>query len=254
MWHELPSRCVVLGHEGDRELLLRGDLLGARLVDRVLVGDPQRRPVVEVDLVLAVVALALGALHRQARRAHLVADLAQQRLHARPAEHRVVVVVEVGRLEAAVALLGRLLVGVLEDDELELGAGEGLQPALGQALQLRAQDLARRGDDRRAVGPAQVGEAERRSLVPGDHPQRLEVRAASRSRRSRAPTRTSRSRRRCSSRRRRPAGSCRPRRRARRRSSRKWAAVSRFPCRRPCMSVSASRTVSTVFACTALRS
>ena len=167
---------VVLGHERDRLLLLGGDLLGAGLVDRVLVGDPQRRPVVEVDLVLAVVALALGALDGHPRGAHLVADPAQQRLDPRPAEHRVVVVVEVGRLEAAVALLERLLVGVAEDDELELGAREGLQPALGQALQLRAQDLARGGHDRRAVGPVQVGEAERGALVPRHQPQRLEVR------------------------------------------------------------------------------
>ena len=127
-------------------------------------------------------------------------------------------------------------------------------PRSAQALQLRAQDLARRRDDRRAVGPAQVGQAQRRPLVPRHRSAASRSRASSRSRRSRAPTRTSRSRRRCSSRRRRPAGSCRPRRRARPPCRGSARAVSRLPCRRPCMSVSASRTVSIVLACTALRS
>ena len=68
------------------------------------------------------------------------------------------------------------------------------------------------------------------------------------------PRATSRSRRPCSSRRRRRAGSCRPRRRARATSSRKCARCSRLPCRRPCMSVSASRTVSTSPLRTAVRS
>ena len=152
-----------------------GDLLGAGLVDRVLVRGPQGRAVVEVDLVLAVVALALGAFDRHPGEAHLVADPAQQRLHARAAEDRVVVVVLIGGLEAAVALLERLLVGVAEDDELELGARERLEPAVGEPLELRPQDLPRRCHDGRAVAPRQIGEAERRALVPGHEPQRAQV-------------------------------------------------------------------------------
>ena len=58
------------------------------------------------------------------------------------------------------------------------------------------------------------------------------------------PRRHRRSRDRCPCRRRRRAGSCRPRRRASTTSSRKWGAVRRLPWRRPCMSASASSTVS----------
>ena len=162
------------------------------------------------------------------------------------AEQRVVDVVEVGRLELAVGLALRLLVGVAEDDELELGAGERGPAALLEARELRAQDLPRRGDDVRAVVPDDVGQAQRGRLLPGHAPQRRRGRGASRSRRSRAPMRPSRSRRRCSCRRRRRAGSCSPRRRARRPRRGRSCATSRLPGRRPCMSVIASSTVSIV--------
>ena len=166
---------VELGHVGDGHALLVGDLLRAVLVDRVLVGGPQHGAVREVDLVLAEVALALGVLHVHAGAGHAVADPAEQRLDPRGAEHGVVDVVEVGRREVAVALAGGLVVGVAEDHELQLGGADGGEPALGEPVELRAQDLARRGDDGRAVGPVQVGHAQRGALVPGDPAQRLEV-------------------------------------------------------------------------------
>ena len=59
---------VELRHEGDRHALLGGDLLGAGLVDRVVVGRRQRVVVAEVDLVLAEVALALRVLDAHVRR------------------------------------------------------------------------------------------------------------------------------------------------------------------------------------------
>ncbi len=167
---------VELRHVGDRHALLGGDLLGAVLVDRVLVGGLQRGAVGEVDLVLAEVALALGVLHAQARAGHRVADAAEHRLDPGGAEDRVVDVVEVGRLEVAVVARLRLLVARLEEDELELGRGGRLEPALGEAVELAAQDLARRGGDGLAVGPREVGEAQRRALEPGDRAQRVEVR------------------------------------------------------------------------------
>ena len=71
---------------------------------------------------LAVVALALGALDDRAGGIHLVADLAQQRLDPVAAEDRVVDVVAVRRRRGPVARVPGLLVGLLEDDELELGA------------------------------------------------------------------------------------------------------------------------------------
>jgi hypothetical protein len=98
--------------------------------------------------VLAVVALALGVLDAHLGLDHGVADAAQERLDARGAQHRVVDVVAVGRRQPAVGAVPGVLVGVLEDHELELGAGERLPAALGEALHLAAQDLTRGGEHR----------------------------------------------------------------------------------------------------------
>ncbi|MGC0346016.1 hypothetical protein RKD34_001596 [Streptomyces sp. SAI-218] len=166
---------VVLGHEGERHALLGGDLLGAGLVDGVLVAGGQGLVVAEGDLVLAGVALALGGLDGESGGGHLVADAAQQGLDAAGAEHRVVDVVLVRRGEPPVVRVPGLFVGVLEDDELQLGADLGGVPEFGEPLQLAAQDLAGRGDDRRAVLPGEVGDQHGRTGVPGDATQGAEV-------------------------------------------------------------------------------
>lgn len=157
---------VELGHEGQRDALLGGDLLGAGLVDRVLVAGDQGLVVAEGDLVLAGVALALGGLDGEAGAGHLVADAAQQWLDPAGAEHRVVDVVLVDRGESAVVRVPGGLVAVLEDDELQLGADLGGETVPGQALQLAAQDLARRGDHGRSVVPGQVGDEHGGTGVP----------------------------------------------------------------------------------------
>ena len=236
---------VELRHEGDRHLLLGGDLLGPVLVDHVVVGGLQRGAVVEVDLVLAEVALALRVLDRHPGGRHRVADPADQRLDPRRAEHRVVDVVEVGRLEVAVALVPGVLVGVPEDDELELGAG------------VRRSSRARRAA--RAGGAGSGAATRRRPSRPprGCRPSAARCpratgsaagcrsRASSRSRRSRAPTTTSRSPRPCPCRRRRRAGSCSPRRRARpRRRGSAWPSAACPAVAPPCRRCSSS-TVST---------
>ena len=168
---------VVLRHEGDGHSLLGGDLLGSVLVDHVLVGGSQRVGIAEVDLVLAEVALALGVLDHQTGAGHAVADPADQRLHPGRPEYRVIDVVEVRGLEVSKALVPRLLVAVTEKDELELG-GRVRRPApLGQPRELPAQDLPRRGDHVRSVGPGDVREAQRGPLVPRDPAQRVQVRA-----------------------------------------------------------------------------
>ena len=156
-------------------LLLGGDLLGPVLVDRMLVGGLERLAVAEVDLVLAEVALALGGLDGQTCRGHLVANPPDQRLDPRGAEQRVVDVVEVGRVEIAVAGAPGVLVRRLEDDELELGPGVGDQPALGEPGDLASQDLPRRGDDLGAVGPLQVGDHHHGARLPRDRAQGREV-------------------------------------------------------------------------------
>lgn len=161
---------VVLRHEGERDAFLGGDLLGAGLVDGVLVAGDEGLVVLEDDLVLAGVALALGGLDGQPRGLHLVADAAQEGLDAPGPEHRVVDVVLIGRGEPLVARVPGLLVGVLEDDEFELGADLGGVAELGEAVELAAQDLAGRGHDRRAVVPGEVGDEQGGALVPGDAP------------------------------------------------------------------------------------
>lgn len=166
---------VVLGHEGDRHALLGGDLLGAGLVDRVLVAGDHGLVVLEHDLVLARVALTLGGLDGEAGSGHVVADTAEQGLDAARAEHRVVDVVLVRRGQPLVAGVPGLLVGVLEDDELQLGAHLGGEAVFGEAVQLAAQDLPRGGDHGRAVVPGEVGDEHGRACVPGHAAQGAEV-------------------------------------------------------------------------------
>ena len=166
---------VELGHERDRHALVGRDLLGAVLVDRVLVRGAQRVRIVEVDLVLTEVALALRVLNDHPRRDHAVADTADQRLDAGGAEQRVVDVVEVRRTQVAIALVPRLLVGVPEHQELELGARVGAPAALCETRELPAQDLAWRGHHVRAVRPGDVGQAHHRALLPRHRSQRVEV-------------------------------------------------------------------------------
>ena len=144
---------VVLGHEGQAAAVLGGDLLGPVLVDDVAVGGGQGVGVAEGDLVLAVVALALGRLDPHAGPGHGVADAAQQRLDPGRAQQRVVDVVVVGRAQVAVGLGPGLLVAVAEHDELELGAGVGRPAPLGQPLQLPPQHPPGRGQHRAAVLP-----------------------------------------------------------------------------------------------------
>ncbi len=206
---------VELRHERQRLAVQRRDLLGRGLVDRVVVGRHQRLVVEEADLVLAEVALALRALDDHAGGVHRVADVAQQRLHPRRTQDGVVDVVLVARGEAAVAGVPGALVGVVEHDELELGAGQRDVPEVGGAGELLLEDRARRRLDRRVVGEHQV------ALDQHGRGQVRQPAGSCRSRgrtpcpRSPSPTRSSRSRRRCSCRRRRPAGSCSPRRPAR---------------------------------------
>ena len=133
---------VVLGHEGEGDILLSSDLLGSGLVDRVTVARGQRLVVLEGDFVLAQVALPLGALHLQSGTGHGQPDAAQQRLDPGATEDGVVDVVEVCWREIAIARLPRLLVTVEEDDELQLGADECRHAGIGKAIDLAPKHLA----------------------------------------------------------------------------------------------------------------
>ena len=156
--------------------MLVGDFLGAVLVDGVVVTGDERIVVAEPDLLLAVVALALDGLEPQTGPLHTQPDIAQQRVHSRRRQDRVVDVVIAGRGQPVVAGCPRLAIGLVEHDELQLGGDVGGQSALGQPVQLAAQDGARCHADRAAVGPAQIGDRQRRAGQPGNQPQGAQVR------------------------------------------------------------------------------
>ena len=166
---------VVLRHEGDRLPALGGDLLRDGLVDAVVVRGDQRVGVEEADLVLAEVALALGALDVETRGVHGVAQVAQQRLDPRGAEDGVVDVVLVDRRQVAPAPVVGLLVRRVEGDELELGAGQRDHPALGDPVQLGLEDRARRLGDRCVVEPDQVALHQHAARQVGQQPDRVVV-------------------------------------------------------------------------------
>ncbi|OPZ55034.1 MAG: hypothetical protein BWY91_01298 [bacterium ADurb.BinA028] len=167
---------VVLRHEGQRLPVLRGDLLGGVLVDDVVVAGAQDILVTEGDLMLAEVALPLGRLDLEARGIHLVADLAQQRFDDGAALDGVVDVIAVDPREADVARVPRGGIRLLEDDELQLGAGEGGETQRRGSIHLRAQHRARRlAHQPPAVEPGEVALDRRRIVLPRGPSQRREV-------------------------------------------------------------------------------
>ncbi len=166
---------VVLRHEGDRAALLPGDLLHPVLVEHVAVGHLERVGVAEVDLLLPPPPLALGELHRHARRLHAVADRAHQRLFLGGLEDVVVLEVVRDRREAVVALGPRLVERLAEQVELELGRGLDRVAALGRALELTPQHPARRLLDGLALLGVDVAEDERGLGQPREEPPRGEV-------------------------------------------------------------------------------
>ena len=129
-----------------------------------------------VHLVLAVPRLALGELDRNACGLHPAADRPEVGLvHGRRED---VVVEDVGdrRSEVPVVLLVGLGVALLVQIELELGGEERCVAHLGRALVLGDQDLAGRGDDRRAVVVDDVAQHHRGAVEPWDPAQRCHVR------------------------------------------------------------------------------
>ena len=188
------------------------------------------------------------------------------RLHRRPhrAEERLVearredVVVEDVRhrgREVVVVLRVRLEVGLAEEEELELRAEHRLEAERVRLLHLRLQHLARRRGDGRPVVPLDVALHHHRGLVPGDPAQRGEVGPEPEVAVAALPARDRVPRDRDPSPSRARAGSCSPRPGGPASfSSRKNSASSRFPIRRPCMSVKQAMTVSTVPAATSSRS
>ena len=177
MWQDEPTVGVVgLRHEGDRAALLVRDLLGAVLVDDVVVGRAQGVREAEVDLVLPRPRLALRALDPHAGALHLRPDPPQQRLVVGRGEDVVVEDVRHGRRQVAVVLRVRLLVALAEEEELELGADHRREAQPLRPLDLPPEHLPRRGRDGGAAVPEHVAEDEHRPLEPGDAAERGEIR------------------------------------------------------------------------------
>ncbi len=143
--------------------MLVGDFLGAVLVDRMVVAGDQRLVVTKPDLLLAHVAFAFDRLESQTRTGHTQPDVAQQRLHPRGCQYRVVDVVVAGRGQPAIPAGPCLAIRLVEHDELQLGGHIGDQSARLEPIELTAQNAARRDGDLAAVGPDQVGDHQRRS-------------------------------------------------------------------------------------------
>ena len=70
----------------------------------------------------------------------------------------------------------RLLVGVLEEDELELSSDEGAHSGIGESVELATQNLTRRRDDVGAVLPERIAQDPDGAWLPGHSMQGGEVR------------------------------------------------------------------------------
>lgn len=167
---------VELGHERQRLAVQRGDLFRTGLVDGVVVRGTQHLVVLEGDLVLTEVALALRGLDAQAGPVHVVADVAQQRFDPGAAEDRVVDVVAVGRVQVAVAAVPGLLVAVVEQQEFEFGAGHRLKAEPLRPGRHDGQHLAGGRPHRAAaVQPGKVALDQRGAGLPAEAAQGAEV-------------------------------------------------------------------------------
>jgi hypothetical protein len=110
---------------------------------------------------------ALGDLHRDAGGVHVVADRADHALFLGGLQDVVVLDVPAGVLQVPVVLFPGLVVGLVEQVELELRAGLGGPAPLRQAGQLLLQDAARGMGQQPAVVVADVAQHQGRALQPG---------------------------------------------------------------------------------------
>ena len=161
--------------EGRRTARLRGDLAREELAERGPVGCGQGGGRLEGDLVLAVAHLALHRLHRDAAGDERPPQLAEQILVAVDAVDGIVGLRAVHRLEVAVALREGLLEGVGEDEELVLDGRPRRVSGGARALDLGAQDVARRHLDAALRRPPQVAQHERHAVEVRGVSQRVEV-------------------------------------------------------------------------------
>jgi hypothetical protein len=167
---------VPLGHEGEGAAERPGDLLAAVLEDDVAVGHVEGLGIAHVDLFLAGAPFALGVLHRNAGAVQAVADGPHDAFFLGGLEDVIVLDVLAGRLEAAVALFAGRVIGLVEQEELELGGEERLHLHCVQALELALEHVARGMLQGRVVVMLEdVAEDQRGLLQPRDAAQRRQV-------------------------------------------------------------------------------
>ena len=159
---------VGLGHERDRLATLLRHLLDPVLVDDVVVGHRDRIAVAEVEFLLTRPGLALGGLDTHAGCLHVVAYRADERLVIAGGEDVVVEDVRHRRRQIPVVLGMRLCVGLLDEEELQLGAEHRLVAKGSCPLHLRFEHLPGRRPDGRAVIPGHVTEDKCCALQPGN--------------------------------------------------------------------------------------
>src|SRR5262249_19846387 len=150
-------------------------LLGAVLVDHVVVRGRDRFAVAEVDLLLPRAPLAFAAFDHDAGAQHAVADLAMDELLLAGLEDVVVLGVGADRLEALLALRAGVVVGVAEEYELELGGHEHAIATGLRTFHLPAENATGRLLDRPSVLILEIAEDESRLLQPRDAAERRPV-------------------------------------------------------------------------------
>src|ERR671937_1775787 len=125
-------------HEGDGDLVERGDFLDAVLVNDVPIAHLERLGEAQVDLLLAEAPLAFAVFDRNPCCLHPVPDQAVEPLRLGALQDVIVLDVAAIGLEAAVVFRPGLLVAVAEEEELELRSDLRIEAELAGSLYLAA--------------------------------------------------------------------------------------------------------------------
>jgi hypothetical protein len=167
---------VPLRHESHALALQQRDLFDAVLIDDVAIRHLEGVRVAQIELGLARTPFAFGGFDRDAGALHAVADGADQALLLGRLADVIVLDVPAGCLETFVAFLPGALVRLVEHVELELGRHVGAVAEGLCALDLAAQDRARRMGQELAVMIDHVAEHQGGAVQPRDPAQGREVR------------------------------------------------------------------------------
>ena len=172
---------VVLCHEGHRAALGPGNFLHRCLGDGVVVGRIHRIGILDVDLFLTSLCLALGTFDRDARAVQTVADGPHHLFLFGGLEQVVILVVIRDRVQIAdssvlLQAVADRLIGILEDVELQFGRHHRLELQGAGAGHLGLQDRAGgMGHGLMGVVIQQVAQHQHGSRQPGQGAQRGKI-------------------------------------------------------------------------------